>query len=111
MQTQTATSAEEKGSSAGAGFQFEENCDNIRTLSVKLAQRLCLPRATAYECVNCVFSILSSALRSGSKVSIKNFGSFEARTTGPRKIFVPSKNAFEIREPKKTVRFSSKLRF
>ena len=85
--------------------------ENIRSISAKLAQRLCLPKQTAYECVNCVFAIMGGALRSGSRISIRNFGSFETKTSAPRKIFIPSQNKFVMGEAKKSVRFSSKLKF
>ncbi len=85
--------------------------DNLKTISVKLARRLSLPQQTAYECVNTIFAIISGSVRSGSKVTIKSFGSFEVRTRQPKikKKFVPAENRFVMAKPKKVVFFKSKI--
>jgi integration host factor subunit beta len=44
-----------------------------------LAERLRLPRGRAEELVNCVFESMERALRSGERIEIRGFGSFEIR--------------------------------
>lgn len=83
---------------------------NMRRLSSELSGRLSLPRATSYQCVAALFSIMEKILREDGRITVQNFGIFTVRERKPRMVFKPELGRMIEEPPAKHVKFASHVR-
>ena len=91
-------------------MKFQPGSWNMRRLSCELSDRLCLPRATSYQCVAALFAIMEKALREDGRITIQNFGIFTVKERNPRWAFDAEHARLVRKPPVRYVRFASHVK-